>query len=122
MRASQVSGPSSSRVPWSTTPPGAYLPLPMAVRSLLPSGDLRPWAPGNIFLSWLHGPRPTRSRTYASPGALPRPSQGSLPTRAGSPLAGRVSHPLDDERSFLQSSHTAFLLDQPFLVALENEN
>ena len=27
---------------------------------------------------------------------LPSPAQGSLPARAGSPLAGRVSHPLDD--------------------------
>ncbi len=35
-------------------------------------------------------PRPTRSRTYASPISLPRPSQGSLPARAGSPLAGRA--------------------------------
>ena len=50
--------------------------------------------------------RLTRSRAYASPTSLPRPSQGSLPTRAGSPLAGRVSHPLDDERSFMESSHT----------------
>ncbi len=45
-------------------------------------------------------PRPTRSRTYASPASLPRPSQGSLPARAGSPLAGRVLHPLDDDSKF----------------------
>jgi hypothetical protein len=44
----------------------------------------------------LHGPRPAHSRAYASPSASPRPSQGSLPIRAGSPLIGRVSHPLDD--------------------------
>ncbi len=49
--------------------------------------------------------RPTRSRTYASPAASPRPSQGSLPARAGSPLAGRDSHPLDDERNFKEPSH-----------------
>ena len=49
-------------------------------------------------------PRLTRSRAYASPASLPRPSQGSLPARAGSPLAGRVSHPLDDKRSFMESS------------------
>mgnify|MGYP006893392543 CR=1 FL=1 len=42
-------------------------------------------------------PRPTRSRTYASPIPLPGPSPGSLPARAGSPLAGRVSHPLDNK-------------------------
>jgi len=49
-------------------------------------------------------PRPTCSRAYASTASLPRPSQGSLPARAGSPLAGRDSHPLDDERSFTESS------------------
>jgi hypothetical protein len=49
-------------------------------------------------------PRLTRSRAYASPIPFPRPSQGSLPARAGSPLTGRVSHPLDDERNFMESS------------------
>ncbi len=37
-------------------------------------------------------PRPTRSRAYASTIPLPRTPQGSLPARAGSPLAGQVSH------------------------------
>ncbi len=63
-------------------------------------------------------PRPTRSRAYASPAPLPGPSPGSLPVRAGSPLAGRDSHPLDDERSFTEASHPPILLDQPCLVAL----
>jgi hypothetical protein len=49
-------------------------------------------------------PRLARSRTYASPVSLPRPSPGSLPARAGSPLAGRVSHPLDRKRNFMESS------------------
>ena len=49
-------------------------------------------------------PRLTRSRAYASPAPLPGPAQGSLPTRAGSPLAGRDSHPLDDKRSFMEPS------------------
>ena len=39
--------------------------------------------------------------------------------RAGSPLAGRVSHPLDDKQGFMKSSHTPILLDQPCLVALD---
>ena len=39
--------------------------------------------------------------------------------RAGSPFAGRVSHPLDDEQGFMKSSHTPFPLDQPCLVALD---
>ena len=62
-------------------------------------------------------PRLTRSRAYASPASLPGPAQGSLPARAGSPLAGRVSHPLDDKRSFMESSHPPFPFDQPCLVA-----
>ena len=37
--------------------------------------------------------------------------------RAGSPLAERVSHPLDDKQGFMKSSHTPILLDQPCLVA-----
>ena len=65
-------------------------------------------------------PRPTRSRAYASPAALPRPSQGSLPARAGSPLAGRVSHPLDSKRNFMESSHPPIPIDQQSLVALSN--
>ena len=44
-------------------------------------------------------PRPTCSRAYASPTSLPRPSQGSLPARAGSPLAGRDSHPRDSKQN-----------------------
>ena len=64
-------------------------------------------------------PRPTRSRAYASPISLPRPSPGSLPARAGSPLAGRNSHPLDDKSKF----HGAIAcppipIDQQGLVAL----
>ena len=110
-------GPSSSCVPWSKTPPGATAPRPLSVRSPSSSGVAIPWTPGNLLLSWLLHPRPTRSRAYASPSPLPFPAQGSLPARAGSPLAGRFSHPLDDRQGFMKSSHTPFLLDQPCLVA-----
>ena len=64
-------------------------------------------------------PRPARSRAYASPVTLPRPSQGSLPAGAVYPFAGRVSHPLDDIPNFMNSSHHSLLSDQPFLVALK---
>jgi len=64
-------------------------------------------------------PRPTRSRAYASPASLPRPSQGSLPARAGSPLAGRDSHPLDDESKFHGViASPPIPIDQQSLVAL----
>ena len=50
-------------------------------------------------------PRPARSPAYASLIPFLASAQGLLPARAGSPLAGRISHPLDDERSFMKSSH-----------------
>jgi hypothetical protein len=37
----------------------------------------------------------------------------------GYPLAGRVSHPLDDIPNFMNSSHDSLLSDQNFLVALK---
>ena len=40
-------------------------------------------------------PRPARSHAYASPNVFPRSAPGWFPARAGSPLAGQVSHPLD---------------------------
>jgi|GEM_PF-3096956 len=65
-------------------------------------------------------PRPIRSRADASPTALPRPSQGSRPAWAGSPLAGRDSHPLDNTRSFMKASHPPIPFDRQCLVALKS--
>ena len=116
MRASRVTGPSSSGVPWCNTPPDSTLPRPyFSLRrstdgSPSPSREKERSASGtNIVFEATH-PRPTRSCAYASPASLPRPSPGSLPARAGSPLAGRNSHPLDSKRSFKESSQ--FLLSQ----------
>lgn len=50
--------------------------------------------------------------------AVPPPSQGSLPARAGSPLTGRALHPLDDSQDFTNSSHRSIPPDQHCLVAL----
>ena len=50
-------------------------------------------------------PRPARSHAYASQTPSLGSAPGLLPARAGSPLAGRISHPLDDERSFMKSPH-----------------
>ena len=64
-------------------------------------------------------PRLTRSRAYASPISLPRPSQGSLPARAGSPLAGRDLHPLNNESKFHGViAISPIPIDQQSLVAL----
>jgi hypothetical protein len=45
---------------------------------------------GNDIAFGAETPRPTRSRTYASPISLPGPTQGSLPARAGSPRPGGI--------------------------------
>lgn len=73
--------------------------------ALQPSGLNTPWAPG-MRISRLEPSRPTRSRAYASTTASPPSPQGSLPTCWAHALAGRVSHPLDSEPSFMASSHT----------------
>jgi hypothetical protein len=46
------------------------------------------------------------------------PAQGWLPARAGSPLAGRVLHPLDDRQHFMKASHPPVPIDPHYLVAL----
>ena len=117
-RASRVTGPSSSCVPHSqpvgcsptsdTTPPRPYFSSRRSTeRSPSPSRETERSASGTNIVFEANYPRPARSRTYASPIPLPRPSQGSLPTRAGSPLAGRASHPLDSKRNFMESSHSS---------------
>ncbi len=85
------------------------LPLPLFERingeTAIAFGENRTLGIRKVIVFEAMYSRPTRSRTYASPISLPRPSQGSLPARAGSPLAGRVSHPLDDKRNFKETSH-----------------
>jgi hypothetical protein len=61
---------------------------------------------------------PTRLPAYASPASFRGPSQGSLPARAGGPLAGRDAHPLDDEQNFMKASPPPLPFDQQGLVAL----
>jgi len=123
-RASRVTGLPSSCVPWCNTPPDTTPPRPYFTsrrsteRSPSPSRKTERSASGNDIVFEATYPRPTRSRTYASPISLPRPSPGSLPARAGSPLAGRVSHPLDSRRNFMESSHPPIPIDQQSLVAL----
>jgi hypothetical protein len=56
--------------------------------------------------------------TPQTPGT-PSPAQGLLPAWAGSPLAGQDSHLLDDEQSFMETSHPPIPFDQPCLVALK---
>ena len=81
-------------------------------------GKQHPGPPGRLSVSGPQSPWPTRSYASASPTPLPRPSQGLLPARAGSPFAGRASHPLDDEQSFMKASQPPIPFDQPCLVAL----
>jgi hypothetical protein len=46
--------------------------------------------------------RPSRSRAYASPPTSPRRGARLATGLLGSALAGRVSHPLDDEQNFVK--------------------
>ena len=87
-RVSQVPGPSSSCVPWSTTPPGATTPRPslgevaVAFRRVNTLGTRKHVS----FVATY--PRPTRSRAYASPNPLPSPAPGSLPAGRAHPSPG----------------------------------
>ena len=121
-RASQVTGPSSSYVPWSNTPPETppSLPRRYVCRGVLwPSGKTGPSASGKTIGFGAAVPRPARSHAYASQAPLLGSAPGLLPARAGSPLAGRVSHPLDDTQSFMKSSHPPIPFDPQGLVALK---
>ncbi len=105
-RASRVTGLSSSYAPWCNIPPDTASPRPYfslrrsTERPPSPSENSDPLASGTNIVFGTTYPRLARSRTYASQVSLPRPAPGSLPARAGSPLAGRVSHPLDRKTKF----------------------
>jgi len=77
-----------------------------------------PGPPGRIEVSGPPAPWPARSPASASPRPFLAPSQGWLPARAGSPLAGRDSHPLDDRQHFMEASYPPVPIDPHCLVAL----
>ena len=116
-RISQVPGPSSSCVPWSTTPPGTYRPSPISRcgRCCLQAISYLGHPETCFFRGYLPTAHSLACLRFAESVTV---SGARLATgRAGSPFAGRVSHPLDDEQGFMKSSHTPFPLDQPCLVA-----
>jgi len=100
--------------------PAGYVPLlaHLTERLLWPSGNSAPWASGKMIGFGAATPWPTRSHAYASPRPFLTPSQGLLPAQAGSPFAGRVSHPLDDTQSFMESLPPPIPFDPQGLVAL----
>ena len=117
-RGSQVPGPSSSCVPCSTTPPGAYRPSPISRcgRCCLQAISYLGHTETYFFRGYLPTAHSLACLRFAESVTV---SGARLATgRAGSPFAGRVSHPLDDKQGFMGSSHTPFPLDQPCLVAL----
>jgi hypothetical protein len=117
-RASQVTRPSSSDVLWSNTPPATPPPRPSVAGERCGLRVFQhAWHPESRGFE-AATPRPARLPAYASPMALRPPSQGWLPTRAGSPLAGRVLHPLDDTQNFMKTSHPPSPIDPRGLVAL----
>ena len=119
-RASQVSGPSSSCVLWSNTPPDMRPSSPCDAGAIVAFAVFQHARhPGRVEVSGpqSHGPH-VRMPPHRKP-CLPRPAPGLLPAQAGSPLAGQVSHLLDDKQSFMEASHPPIPFDQPCLVALE---
>jgi len=106
-------------VPWSYTPPNTIPPRPTY---------------GEVVVAFRHfstlGIRDEIDFEAANPTAhtlaclrfagLVAETVARLATGSGGlPLAGRVSHPLDDKRSFMKSSHPPFPFDQQCLVALK---
>ncbi len=94
-RVSQVSGPSSSCVPRSVTPPPAPSPGPNSQRRCCRLQAYSRLGQTAFESFEANLPRPTCLRAYASPGGHPRVSQGSLPAaglgfgRTGFAPAGR---------------------------------
>ena len=118
-RASQVTGPSSSYVLRSNTPPDMAPSLPNNAEGyycLRCKTALS--ASGKMIGFGAAVPRPARSHTYASPTPSLGSAQGLLLTRVGSPLARQDSHLLDDRQSFMVASQPPIPFDQPCLVAL----
>jgi hypothetical protein len=114
-----VTGPSSSCVLWSNTPPDTRPSSPICRRGALwPSMESSTLGIRKDIGFGAAVPRPARSSAYASPAVSPRPAQGWLPARAGSPLAGQDSHLLDDKQSFMKASHPPIPFDPQGLVAL----
>ncbi len=78
-------------------PAGCALPSPWHGKIAVAFAASKPLGTRNGHSFRGGTPRPTRSRDYASPDTLPRPSQVSLPAGRARPFAGRVSHPQDNE-------------------------
>ena len=116
-RASQVPGPSSSCVPCSSTRRVRCAPRPATGAPAVAFRPSETLSTRNAF-NCVALPLTAHSLACLRFAQSVTVSGARLATgRAGSPLAGRVSHPLDDIRGFMVSSHTPILLDQPCLVA-----
>jgi hypothetical protein len=102
---SQVTGPSSSAVPRSTTPP-VPLRLALSPPGVLPSGVPTPWALEHArFRGCLFRGPPVRLTTLQPPPYRDGSKPGYQP--AGYALAGWASHPRDDSSEFQSTSSTS---------------
>ena len=104
-------------VPWSNTPPDAPHPRPFlrTVRCCLPG--CRTLGLRNVDIFGAVFPRPTSSRTYASPPRLPASSQGSLPTCGTALWLDGLRTRRIEFLNFRSRPSNSFLSVQPFLVA-----
>jgi len=112
-RTSRVAGPSSSCAPWSNTPPDTTLPCPYfsSRRSTegpsSPSGSLEPSASG-LYEFRDRNPTAHTLACLRIAGHIAETVARLATGWAGSPLAGRDSHLLDDKSKF--QGVIAFLL------------
>ncbi len=83
---------------------GAKMPFGIPIRRCCLQIQQDPGHPGRRGFR-VATPQSTRSHTSASSTLLPRSMQDLLSARTGSPLAGRVLHPLDDKQRFMKASH-----------------
>ena len=85
-------------------------PRPSAERPLLPSGNSAPWASGKIIVFGAACPTAHTLACLRIAGPVAATVARLATGLAGSALAGRGLHPLDDKPNFMKSSHLQFPL------------
>ena len=100
--------------------PAGYGPLlaHTTEKPLLPSGTSGPWASGKVRGFGAACPMAHTFACLRITEAISDAGARLATGRAGSPLAGRDSHPLDDRQHFMEASYPPVPIDPHCLVAL----
>lgn len=111
-------GSSCCCVPWSYTPPGADSPA-RTQRAAIAFEECNPLGTGNELVFEAAFPTAHSLAHLRVADRLTAIVARLASGWAGSPLAGRESHPLDEKPNFMKSfAFLSFPSDQPCLVAL----